>query len=124
MPALAHETIMGRPDHARKQQQTTRWYVHAYLHADDPDLLPMGEDVLGGHQSGGMRNYGCGTISLRDTQVVDLGKLDYSRLEDGEAFLLELVTPFVLWSEYPTANNVDVPWWLTVDDEAELRHRL
>ena len=32
-------------------------------------------------------------------------------LEDGEAFILELVTPFVLRSEYPKANNVDVPWW-------------
>ena len=124
MPALAHETIMGRPDGARKQQQTTRWYVNAYLHADDPDVLPLGEDVLDGLQFGGKRNYGYGTTTLKDTQVVDLEAVDYSRLEDGEAFILELVTPFVLRSEYPKANNVDVPWWWSVDDEAQLRHRL
>jgi len=30
-PALAHETIMGRREDQRKQRQTTKWYVHAYL---------------------------------------------------------------------------------------------
>ncbi len=124
MPALAHETIVGRPDDARKQQQTTRWDVNAYLHADDPDVLPLGEDVLDGLQFGGKRNYGYGTAMLKDTQVVDLESLDYSCLEDGEAFILELVAPFVLRSEYPKANNVNVPWWWSVDDEAQLRHRL
>jgi hypothetical protein len=52
IPALAHETIMGQPDDARKQQQTTRWYVTAYLHADDPDALPLSEVVLDGLQFG------------------------------------------------------------------------
>jgi hypothetical protein len=82
-PALAHETIMGRPDDARKQQQTTRWYLNTYLHADDPDVLPLGEDVLDRLQFGGKRNYretrreptasavgGCqgyGTTALKDT---------------------------------------------------------
>ena len=80
--------------------------------------------MLDGLQFGGKRNYGYGTTTLKDTQVVDLEALDYSRLEDGEAFILELVTPFVLRSEYPKANNVDVPWWWSVDDEAQLRHRL
>ena len=80
--------------------------------------------MLDGLQLGGKRNYGYGTTTLKDTQVVDLEALDYSRLEDGEAFILELVTPFVLRSEYPKANNVDVPWWWSVDDEAQLRHRL
>jgi len=46
-PALAHETIMGRREDQRKQRQTTKWYVHAYLHADDPDMLPLGESILG-----------------------------------------------------------------------------
>ncbi len=124
MPALAHETIIGRPDNHRKQQQTTRWYVTAYLHADDPETIPLGEDVLDGLQFGGKRNYGFGEVSLKDTQVVDLEDLDYSRLEDGEVYILELVTPFVLRSEYPAANNVDVPWWWSVDDEDQLRHRL
>lgn len=26
-PALSHETIMGKRDDARKQQQTTKWYL-------------------------------------------------------------------------------------------------
>ena len=77
----------------------------------DPDLLPLGEDVLDGLQFGGKRNYGFGEVSLKHSQVVVLEALDYSRLEDGEAYILELVTPFVLRLEYPTANNVDVPWW-------------
>ncbi|ELZ13322.1 hypothetical protein C477_22740 [Haloterrigena salina JCM 13891] len=54
----------------------------------------------------------------------DMRPLDYSHLEDGEAFILELVTPFVLQSEYRKANNVDVPWWWSVDDEAQLRQQL
>ena len=80
--------------------------------------------MLDGPQFGGKRNYGYGTTSLKNTQVVDLNELDYSRLEDGEAFILELVTPFVLRSEYPATNNVDVPWWWRVNDEAQLRRRL
>ncbi|QDX41781.1 hypothetical protein [Salarchaeum sp. JOR-1] len=122
-PALAHETIMGRPDDYRKDAQTTKWYVHAYLHADDPDVLPLGEDVLDGLQFGGQRNYGYGMTRLKDTQTVDLEALDYSRLRDAEAYLLEVVTPYVLRSEYPATNDVDVPWWWSVDDESQLRHR-
>jgi len=34
------------------------------------------------------------------------------------------VTPFVLRSEYLGTNDVNVPWWWSVDDEAHLRHRL
>ena len=123
-PALSHKTIMGKPDGARKQQQTTKWYINAYLHADRDDILPLDESVLDGLQFGGKRNYGYGITRLKDTQVVDLATLDYSRLEDGEAFILELVTPFVLESEYPNAHDQDVPWWWSGDDEAQLRHRL
>ena len=61
-PALAHETIEGRPDDARKDYRTTRWYVHAFLHAGtthaDADVLPLDEDLLDGLQFGGKRNYG------------------------------------------------------------------
>jgi hypothetical protein len=110
-PALSHETIMGKPEGARKQQQTTKWYINAYLHADDPDALPLGEDVLDGLQFGGKRNYGYGITRLKDTQVVDLDDLDYSRLEDGDVFLVEVTMPFVLESEYPKAADQDVPWW-------------
>ena len=122
-PALAHETIMGRPADYRKNAQTTKWYVHAYLHADNRDVLPLDEATLDGLQFGGQRNYGYGMTRLKDTQVVDLETLDYSRLRDGESYLLEVVTPYVLRSEYPSTNDVDVPWWWSVDEESQLRHR-
>jgi hypothetical protein len=121
-PALSHETIMGKPNSARKQQQTTRWYINAYLHADRDDILPIEERALEGLQFGGKRNYGYGITRLKDTQVVDLEALDYSRLEDGEAFILELVTPFVLESEYPNAHDHNVPWWWK-EDRRDLRER-
>ena len=121
-PALSHETIMGKPDDARKQQQTTKWYINAYLHTDRDDVLPLDESVLDGLQFGGKRNYGYGITGLKDTQIVDLEALDYSRLEDGEAFILELVTPFVLESEYPNAHDQDVPWWWK-EDRRDLRER-
>ena len=110
-PALARETIMGRPEDKRKQQRTTKWYVHAYLHADDPTTLPLGEAVLDGLQFGGKRNYGYGEIELKDTQMVNLNELDYARLEAAETHLVEFITPFVLESEYPGANDATVPWW-------------
>ncbi|MDL0132047.1 hypothetical protein PNP59_14155 [Halobacterium salinarum] len=121
-PALSHETIMGKPDGARKQQQTTKWYINAYLHADRNDMLPLDESNLDGLQFGGKRNYGYGTTRLKDTQIIDLETLDYSRLRDGEAFILEVMTPFVLESEYPNAHDQDVPWWWK-EDRHDLRER-
>ncbi|WP_233255315.1 hypothetical protein [Haloplanus rallus] len=113
---------MGNPESARKQQQTTKWYINAYLHADDPDTLPLSEDVLDSLQFGGKRNYGYGITRLKDTQVVDLDDLDYSRLEDGEVFLVEVTTPFVLESEYPKAADQDAPWWWK-ESRHDLRER-
>ncbi|WP_436908988.1 hypothetical protein [Halosimplex marinum] len=121
-PALTHETIMGKPDDAWQQQQTTKWYINAYLHADRDDILPLEDRTLDGLQFGGKRNYGYGITRLKDTQVVDLEALDYSRLEDGEAFILELVTPFVLESEYPNTHDQDIPWWWK-EDRPDLRER-
>ena len=121
-PALSHETIMGKPEGARDQQQTTKWYINTYIHADRDDVLPLDKSALDGLQFGGKRNYGYGITRLKDTQVVDLATLDYSRLEDGEAFILELVTPFVLESEYPNGHNQDVPWWWK-EDRRDLRER-
>jgi hypothetical protein len=121
-PTLAHETIMGRREGQRKQQQTTKWYVHAYLHADDPTTLPLGEALLDKLQFGGKRNYGYGEVQLKETQIVDLDALDYSRLDDVEAYLIELVTPFVVKSEYPEANDTTVPWWWAENRE-DLRFR-
>ncbi len=113
---------MSRPEDARKQQQTTKWYVNAYLHADDPDVLPLGEDILDDLQFGGKRNYGYGITRVNDTQAVDLDDLDYSRLEDSDAFFVEVTTPFVLESEYPRAADQDVPWWWT-ESRRDLRER-
>ena len=121
-PALAHESIMGRREDQRKQQQTTKWYVHAYLHSDDPAVLPLAEDTLELLQFGGKRNYGYGEVQLKDTQMVDLGDLDYSRLKSVETYLIELVTPFVLKSEYPETNNCTIPrWWAENRDDLRLR---
>ena len=110
-PTLAYETIMGRREDHQKQQQTTKWYVHAYLQADDPTVLPLGEHVLDHLQFGAKRNYGYGEVKVKDTQMVDIDELDYSRLEGAETYLIKLVTPFVLKSEYPETNDRDVPWW-------------
>jgi hypothetical protein len=120
--ALSHETIMGKPENAHKQQQTTKWYINTYLHADEPDVLPLGEDILEGLQFGGKRNYGYGGTRLTETQVVDIDELDYSRLKNGDATLLEVTTPFVLESEYPGAANQGVPWWWK-EDRHDLRER-
>jgi len=110
-PTIAHETIMGRREDKRKQKQTTKWYVHAYLHADDPTTLPIGEAVLDELQFGGKRNYGYGEVQLKDTKIVNLDELDYSRLDDAKADLIELVTPYVIASEYPDAIDTSIPWW-------------
>lgn len=110
-PALTHETIIGKPPEARQQQETTTWYISAYLHADEEDVLPVDEAALDGLQFGGKRNYGYGVTRLKETQMVDLDELDYSRLDGHSTFLLELTTPFVLESEYPDADNQPVPWW-------------
>ncbi|MDL0118813.1 hypothetical protein PNQ29_03520 [Halobacterium salinarum] len=121
-PGFAHETIMGRPDDARKQQQTTKWYINAYLHANHDNILPIGEDVLDGLQFGGKRNYGYGTTHLKATQLIDLDTLDYSRLRDGQSYCLELVTPYVLESDYPNAADQRIPsWWH--EDRTDLRER-
>lgn len=121
-PALSHETIMGRPPEARQQQETTTWYISAYLHADQEGVLPIAETALDGLQFGGKRNYGYGMTRLKETQMVDLDELDYSRLDGHSTYLLELTTPFVLESEYPDADYQPVPWWWNESRDA-LRER-
>lgn len=86
-------------------------------------IVALDDSCLDGLQLGRKRNYGYGTTKLKDTQVVDPAELDYSRLNTAEDFVLELVTPFVLESEYPAAANPGVPWWWEEDREA-LRERL
>jgi len=121
-PALTNETIIGKPDSAKKHHQTTTWYINAYLHADHDDCLPIDETLLDGLQFGGKRNYGYGITQLKDTQVVDLAALDYSRIQNGEAFSIQLMTPYVLESEYPNAADQNVPWWWQADRH-DLRER-
>ena len=110
-PTLAHETIMGRREDQRGEQHTTKWYIHAYLHADDPAVLPIKQAVLDDIQFGGKRNYGYGEVQLKSVQTLHLDELDYSRLDGAASYLIKLVTPFVLRSEYPTATDRSVPWW-------------
>lgn len=122
-PALAHETVFGKPASAQKNTQTTGLFVHAYLHAEKSGILPLEDDVLDSLQFGGQRNYGYGMTRLKATQTVDLNDLEYTRLEECDSFALELVTPFVLRSTYPDTNDVDIPWWWSAENEASLRTR-
>jgi len=63
-----------------------------------------------------------GNTSLEDRQVVDSETLDYSRLEAGKTYLIELVTPLVLRSGYPGADDRSVPgWW--AETRADLQFR-
>jgi hypothetical protein len=96
----------GKP---RKSQ----WYIHAYLTASEgSDILPLEESRLDDIQVGGKRNYGFGQLSVKDTMLTDLDTLDYSRIENADNHVLELMTPYVLESEYPHTPDRDVPgWW-------------
>jgi hypothetical protein len=110
-PALkAHEDhpLMGRRSHVPDK---TTWYVHAYLHADGADLLPLSEATLNGLQFGGARNYGYGITSIKDTDTVDLSELDYSWIHDADSHVVELITPYVLSSDHPQGDTMPIPWW-------------
>ena len=112
-----------RPIMAREKNlsKTSSWCVHCYITSDDDSLLPISSDVLDGLQFGGKRNYGYGITNLADTQVIDLDELDYSRITDADDHLIELVTPFVVESEFTRVDNQDIPWWW--DYTHELRYR-
>lgn len=62
-------------------------------------------------------------MRLYDTRIVDLDRLDYTRLVDADQYRLELVTLFVLSSEYSEMTTVDVPWWWKTLDRSHLRRR-
>lgn len=99
------------------------WHVHCYLHADGGEeaILPLPEDVLDGLRVGGARNYGLGELSLTDTQGIDLEALDYARVRAADDLQLELLSPYVLASDYPGADSQSVPWWWASD--GRLRRR-
>ncbi|WP_348609727.1 hypothetical protein [Halobaculum rarum] len=107
----------GKPEGQRNRRRSMQWYVHAYLHDGGADeVVPVAEDVLDGVRVGGGRNYGFGEVSIADTRVVTLEDLDYTRLGDADAYELELVSPYVLTTEYPGADDQSVPWWWDVSD--------
>jgi len=120
-PAIAPQTIFSKPDDHYQDTQTTSWYIQCHLHAGDSGLLPLSDTLLDGLQFGGNRNYGYGQTRLHDTQLVDIDSLDYSRLEDADDHLIELVTPYVLDSDHPKTEKHDVPWWW--EHDTPLRHR-
>jgi len=121
--AFASECFFGRPAEQRNSKRSVQWFVHCYLHTDcgADDVLPLSEDVLDGIRVGGARNYGFGELSLTDSQVVDLDALDYGRLADAEsdAYVLELVSPYVLSSGFPGTDDQSVPWWWDAKLETE-----
>jgi hypothetical protein len=122
--AVAPECWFGRPSGQRNRRRSMSWYVQCYLHdggGPGADTVPVAEDVLDGVRVGGARNYGCGELSLVDTQVIDVEALDYSRVREADALQLELVSPYVLASECPGADGQSVPWWW--DDDGQLRRR-
>nr|WP_243838106.1 hypothetical protein [Halobacterium sp. R2-5] len=122
--AFAPECYFGRPPETRNSKRSVSWYLQCYLHTGrgPSDCLPLDESVLDGLRVGGGRNYGLGEVSVTDTQLVDLDALDYSRLEAGAASSgscqVELVSPYVLESGFPGADDQSVPWWWNVDQTA------
>jgi hypothetical protein len=113
--AFASSRRFGLPAEQTRSHRTVNWYVHCYVHSDgrgdSEDVVPLGDDVLDGVRVGGARNYGFGELSVKDTQVVELRDVDFSRVRDADECVLELVSPYVLASEYPGADEQDVPWW-------------
>lgn len=84
------------------------WYIHCYLHGD---TVPLSTNRLDGLQLGGARNYGYGETSFADSQVVDVDALDYSWVTNADDHVLELISPYVLKSEYPKTDDSSIPWW-------------
>lgn len=115
--AFADMCWFGRPEGMHNHRRSMQWYLHAYLHTDGSDAgLPLSTDVLDGLRVGGSRNYGFGRLSVADTQVVTLEDLDYSRLAAADAYQLDVLTPYVLRTEHPGADDQSVPWWWGVPD--------
>ena len=118
--AFASKCFFGRPAEQRNSKRSVQWFVHCYLHGDD--AVPVAEATLDGLRVGGARNSGFGELSLVDSQVVDLDALEYGRLTDTEsgAYVLELVSPYVLASECPGVDDQSVPWWWDAEMESSM----
>jgi hypothetical protein len=128
--AMAPATRFGRPPDAHHTKRTVNWRVYCYLHADgEGSPIPLDDTTLEGIRVGGARNYGCGELSVADTQTVDLQTLETTRLEEAadsdHGFQLELCTPYVRSSTHPDADDQQVPWWWgDTDDLRQRRTRL
>ena len=116
--AFASACRFGQEPEAYHDIRTVNWYVHAYVTADDDadDVLPLDTSTVDGLQVGGARNYGFGELSVADTQTVDVAGLDYSGLAGHDEYVLDLISPYVLASEYPGADDQSVPWWWDAPD--------
>jgi len=121
-PGVAPEKVFGLPESAYQTKRTVSVYIQCQI-LGDAETLPLSEDTLDPLQFGGRRNYGYGEASLADSQLVDLETLDYSRIADADAWVLELVTPYVTDSEHPNSHHHDIPWWWELEPEQELRRR-
>lgn len=121
--AFAPTCWFGCPADQRNSKRSVQWFVHCYLHADSGDagVLPVGEDVLDGLRVGGARNYGFGELAVVETQTVCLDDLDYSAVAAAEECVVELVSPYVLTSAYPGADDQSVPWWWGTPDRGVRR---
>ncbi len=120
--AFAPTCFFGRPAEQRNAKRSVQWFIHCYLHTGrgTGDVLPVSEAVLDGIRVGGARNYGFGELSLADSQVIDLDALDYGRLRNAasDAYVIELVSPYVLTSECPGSDDQSVPWWWDASTES------
>jgi hypothetical protein len=119
--AFAPTCWFERPEEVQKRRRSMSWYLHCYVHADRDGVVPVAEDVLDGIRVGGARNYGFGRLSVADSQVVNLDALDYSQVEaaaksDADC-RIELVTPYVLETEYPGGDAQSIPWWWRIETD-------
>ena len=113
-------TRFGRPPEMHSSFRSVKWLVQCYLHTTSNShsgaVLPVADETLDGLQVGGARNYGFGRLSVVDSKLIDLDELDYDRVTAADDHVIELVSPFVLVSEYPGADDQSVPWWWDVSD--------
>lgn len=119
--AFAPESFFGVPKQQRNSKRRVPWFLHCYVHAPSDDaVLPIDTGVLDGIRVGGARNYGFGELSVVDSQVVELGDVSFEALRGCAAYMVELVTPFVLQSAVPGADRQSVPLWWGVSRSARV----
>jgi len=115
--------LFGKPPENHYTKRSVTWFVHCYLHDDGNGVVPLSESVLDGLRVGGGRNYGLGELRLADSQTVDVESLDYSRVRnwDEDQYEIEVLSPYVLRTPHPDADDQSVPWWWESDQELRRR---